>query len=406
MKLEQFAMERMQSTYENEVEFNLSESGVQPLRLAELVDDEASRAALMTEALRYTQSNGTVPLRSDIAALYAGATPSHIQVTNGGSEANYITTWNLVEPGDEVVLMVPNYMQTWGLARAFGGVIKEWPLVTDSRDSRDGEKVGRWCVDTEALEHLVSSRTKLIIICNPNNPTGARIDAADLDAIAAVAAKHGTWILSDEIYRGAELDGRETPSMWGRTDRVIVTSGLSKAYGLPGLRIGWIVGPPQTVAALWSYHDYTTISPGALSDFLARRALAPSRRARILARTRKILNENFPIMAGWLDAHGGLFSYTPPDAGAIVYLRYHHPINSTDLVNSLRERKSVLIVPGDHFGMDGYLRIGFGDDMNYLRSGLNRLDELLTELVRLKGDPTDKGSIHEGSRREGSTLSR
>jgi aspartate/methionine/tyrosine aminotransferase len=108
MKLEQFAMERMQSTYENEVEFNLSESGVQPLRLAELVDDEASRAALMTEALRYTQSNGTVPLRSDIAALYAGATPSHIQVTNGGSEANYITTWNLVEPGDEVVLMVPN----------------------------------------------------------------------------------------------------------------------------------------------------------------------------------------------------------------------------------------------------------------------------------------------------------
>jgi aspartate/methionine/tyrosine aminotransferase len=377
MKLEQFAMERMQSTYENEVEFNLSESGVQPLRLAELVDDDAARNALMSEALRYTQSNGTVPLRSDIAALYPGATPNHIQVTNGGSEANYITTWNLVEPGDEVVLMVPNYMQTWGLARAFGGVIKEWPLVNDSRN---GEKGGRWRVDTDLLARLVSARTKLIIICNPNNPTGARFDAADLDAIAAVAAKHGTWILSDEIYRGAELDGRETPSLWGRTDRVIVTSGLSKAYGLPGLRIGWIVGPPQTIASLWSYHDYTTISPGALSDFLARRALAPSHRARILARTRKILNENFPIMAGWLDAHGGLFSYTPPDAGAIVYVRYHHSINSTDLVNRLRERKSVLIVPGDHFGMDGYLRIGFGDDMDYLRSGLNRLDELLTEI--------------------------
>jgi aspartate/methionine/tyrosine aminotransferase len=377
MKLEQFAMERMQSTYENEVEFNLSESGVQPLRLAELVDDDAARHALMSEALRYTQSNGTVPLRSDIAALYPGATPNHIQVTNGGSEANYITTWNLVEPGDEVVLMVPNYMQTWGLARAFGGVIKEWPLV---HDSRNGNKGSRWHVDTDRLARLVSGRTKLIIICNPNNPTGARFDAADLDAIAAVAAKHGSWILSDEIYRGAELDGRETPSIWGRTDRVIVTSGLSKAYGLPGLRIGWIVGPPQTIASLWSYHDYTTISPGALSDFLARRALAPSHRARILARTRKILNENFPIMAGWLDAHGGLFSYTPPDAGAIVYVQYHHSINSTDLVNRLRERKSVLIVPGDHFGMDGYLRIGFGDDMDYLRSGLNRLDELLTEI--------------------------
>jgi aspartate/methionine/tyrosine aminotransferase len=328
----------------------------------------------MLEALRYTQSNGTVPLRSDIAALYPGATANHIQVTNGGSEANYITTWNLVEPGDEIVLMVPNYMQTWGLARAFGGVIKEWPLVNDTGNS------GRWRVDTDALARLVSARTKLIIICNPNNPTGARFEEADLDAIAAIASKHGTWILSDEIYRGAELDGRETPSIWGRADRVIVTSGLSKAYGLPGLRIGWIVGPPEMVASLWSYHDYTTISPGALSDFLARRALAPSQRRRILARTRTILNENYPVMAGWLDAHGGVFSYTPPDAGAIVYVRYHHPINSTDLVTRLREQKSVLIVPGDHFGMDGYLRIGFGDDVDYLRNGLNRLDELVTEI--------------------------
>src|SRR5262245_23354216 len=131
MKLEQFAMERMQSTWENQVEFNLSESGVQPLRLAELVDDAAARGALANERLRYTQSNGTAPSRSDSAALYPGTPPNHIQVTNGGSEANYITTWNLVEPGDEVVLMVPNYMQTWGLARAFGGIIKEWPLVND-----------------------------------------------------------------------------------------------------------------------------------------------------------------------------------------------------------------------------------------------------------------------------------
>jgi len=394
MKLEQFAMERMQSTYENQVEFNLSESGVQPLRLAELVDDEAARDALMTEALRYTQSNGTVPLRSDIAALYSGATADHIQVTNGGSEANYITTWHLVEPGDEVVLMVPNYMQTWGLARAFGGIVKEWPLVP--AEAARAER-GRWRVDIDALARLVSSRTKLIIICNPNNPTGARIDGPDLDGIAAIASRHGTWILSDEIYRGAELDGRETPSMWGRSDRVIVTSGLSKAYGLPGLRIGWIVGPPATVATLWSYHDYTTISPGALSDFLARRALAPSHRARILARTRKILNENFPVIAKWLDAHGGLFSYTPPDAGAIVYVRYHHPINSTDLVTRLREQKSVLIVPGDHFGMDGYLRIGFGDDVEYLRNGLNRLDEVLSDLVRLKPDTTYDSRTKEGA---------
>src|SRR5207244_3969492 len=164
------------------------------------------------------------------------------------------------------------------------------------------ERDGRWRADVDALARDVSPRTKLIIICNPNNPTGARLDEAELDGIAAIASRAGAWILSDEIYRGAELDGRETKSMWGRTERVIVTSGLSKAYGLPGLRIGWIVGPPATIAALWSYHDYTTISPGALSDFLARRALAPSHRARILARSDALMNENFPIVAAWLDA--------------------------------------------------------------------------------------------------------
>ena len=377
MRLEPFAMERMQSNYENQVDFNWSESGVHPLRLGELVDDTASRDALLAEGLRYTQSNGTVPLRTSIAALYAGATPNHIQVTNGGSEANYITTWNLVEPGDEVVMMVPSYMQTWGLARAFGATVREWPLV-------DGNRM--WSVDAEALARVTTPRTKMIIICNPNNPTGVRIEADDLDRIAEIAARHGSWILSDEIYCGAERDGRETPTIWARYDRAIVTSGLSKAYGLPGLRIGWAVGPPALIASLWSYHDYTTISPGALSDFLARRALEPARRARILARTRGILNQNFPVIAAWLDAHGGLFSYAPPDAGAIVYARYHHPINSTELVTRLRQEKSVLIVPGDHFGMDGHLRIGFGDEPTYLRAGLSRVAELIADLgLRIAG---------------------
>src|SRR5256885_2323128 len=172
MRLEPFAMERMQSTYENQVAFNLSESGVHPLRLGELVDDAASRDALLAEALRYTQSNGTAPLRESIAALYPGATRDNVQVTNGGSEANYLTTWSLVEPGDEVVMMMPNYMQTWGLARAFGATVREWPLVNNG---------ARWSVDIETLDRVLSERTRLVVICNPNNPTAARIGADDLD---------------------------------------------------------------------------------------------------------------------------------------------------------------------------------------------------------------------------------
>jgi len=377
MHIEQFAMERMQSTYENQVDYNLSESGVHPLRLGELVDDPASREDLLGEPLRYTQSNGTAELRALIATQYPGAGNEHVQVTNGGAEANYIATWNLVGPGDEVVFMVPNYMQTWGLMRAFGASVHEWPLIRPDAG-------GAWRVDTDALAALVTDRTKLIVICNPNNPTGARFEERDLDRIAAIATRHGSWILSDEIYRGAERDGRETPSMWGRSDRVVVTSGLSKAYGLPGLRIGWAVAPPPLIASMWEAHDYMTIAPGALSDALARRALGPHRE-KILRRTRAILNANFPIVARWLDDRRDSFDYAAPDAGAIVYVRYRQPVNSTELVTRLRKEKSVLIVPGDHFGMDGFLRIGYGDEPGYLQEGLHRVHELLTSMLMSHG---------------------
>jgi aspartate/methionine/tyrosine aminotransferase len=373
MRIPQFAMERMQSTWENLVDYNLSESGVHPMRLEELVEDPADRAGLLGQELIYPQSNGTIELRERVAAMYPGATADHVEVTNGGSEANFVTMWHLVEPGDEVVSMVPNYGQTLGLAEAFGGTLKSWALQL----SADGK---RWHTDIDELRRLVTGRTRLIILCNPNNPTGARIPADDLDRICEVARSVGAWVLSDEIYRGAELDGVETPSVWGRYERVIVTSGLSKAYGLPGLRIGWIVSSPQLVASTWGCHDYTTIGPGTLSDRLARVALQPAMRAKILARTRRILLTNLPVITGWLDAHAERFSYALPDAGAIVYMRYHDAINSTELVNRLRVEKSVLIVPGDHFGMDGYLRIGFGSETRYLRDGLDRLDHLLRTL--------------------------
>jgi aspartate/methionine/tyrosine aminotransferase len=367
MRIDEFVMERMQSVWENQVEINLSESGVHPLTVRELID-EAGADAVLDVALGYPQTNGTVRLRSAVAAMYPGATPDHVQITNGGSEANFVTTWSLLEPGDEVVMMAPNYMQTWGLSRAFAGTLREWRLR---------EAGGRWRPDFEALPSLLTPRTKLLIICNPDNPTGARFEAVDLDAMCAAAARHGTWVLSDEIYRGAEIDGCETPTIWGRYDRAIVTGGLSKAYGLPGLRIGWVVGPPAFVANTWAYHDYTSIAPGAVNDRLASLALEPARRARLLERTRSILRRNLPAVTRWLGAHPDDFSFIPPDAGAIVFARYHRAVNSTELTRRLREEKGVLIVPGDQFGMDGYLRIGYGGPEKDLLEGLNRLKQVL-----------------------------
>jgi hypothetical protein len=370
MRVEPFAMERFQSVWEHRVRINLSESGVHPLSVRELVGGGPALEALLDQPLVYTQTNGTEALRSAIAALYPGAGMHHVEVTNGGAEANFLAAWYLVQPGDEVVMLVPTYMQTHGLVRAFGGVVREWPLVEDG-DRR------RWQVDLESLAALVGPRTRAIVLCTPNNPTGRRLTGGELDAIAAIADRHGCWIVSDEIYRGAERDGVESPSMWGRAERVMVTSGLSKAYGLPGLRVGWVATTPEVAEALWSYHDYTTIAPGALSDRLAQTALAPPTRARLLARTRQVITGNLPRVEAWLDAHGDHYAWIPPEAGAFVYARYARAVNSTALVTRLRDEESVLVVPGDQFGMDGYLRIGVGEHTESVMAGLERLHAVL-----------------------------
>ena len=163
-------------------------------------------------------------------------------------------------------------------------------------------------------------------------------------------------------------------------ERTIITNGLSKAYGLPGLRIGWVVAPPEFITRLWSYHDYTTIGPGMLSDILARIAVSPDTRAKIRERTRGILRKNYPVLRGWIDEHRETFSLVSPRAGAIAYIRYKLNINSTELAEKLRVEKSVLLVPGDHFGMDHFVRIGYGEPPEYIRGGLERIHSTLMEL--------------------------
>jgi aspartate/methionine/tyrosine aminotransferase len=369
MRLEPFEMERFQSTWEHQVAWNLSESGVEPLRLEELALTAQDREAVLRQPLAYTQTNGTLELRTLIAARYPGASPENIQVTNGGAEANLCTLLQIVQPGDQIVMMTPNYMQAPGLARALGASVVPWPL-------RVNDETTRWVPDLTHLEKLVTAATRAIFICHPNNPTGARLTPDELDQIGSIASRHGAWVISDEIYRGAELDAVESPTMWGRAPRVIITSGLSKAYGLPGLRIGWIAGPADMIEAAWGIHDYTTIAPGAVSDLLARIALSPEGRARLLARTRGIVRANYQVLRSWLDKRT-LFSHVPPEAGAIAFVKYTHAINSTELVERLRIERSVLVVPGDHFGMDGYLRIGFGSHPQHLVGALERIAEVM-----------------------------
>ncbi|MCG8469737.1 MAG: aminotransferase class I/II-fold pyridoxal phosphate-dependent enzyme [Gemmatimonadetes bacterium] len=368
MRVPPFEMERWQSTFEHRVDFNLSESGVHPLTLAELfelIDVDPSDVHL-----EYGQSDGSDELKARIAALYEGASGDNVVVTTGGAEANYVVLWSQVSAGDRVVAVEPTYGQTPGLAEGLGAEVVSFPL----------EEARGWQPAPGAAAEYITPGTRLVVVTNPNNPTGAALSAEAMDEIAAAAAAAGAWILADEVYGGAEVDGPETPSFWGMTDRVIITGSMSKAYGLPGLRLGWIVAPADLHEELWSRKDYTTITPPTLSDLAAARVLAPEVRPRILERTRGIVRANLPNVTAWLDERPELFSYRPPDAGAICYVRYHLDMGSSELAEQLRVRKSVLVVPGDHFGMDHYMRIGFGSPAPHLDEGLGRIAEHLEEL--------------------------
>lgn len=379
MKIPRFEMERVQCLYEKEVTFNLSESGVLPMTLDELLPDPDQRAALAAERLGYPHSKGRASLRRNIAAFYGIGDEESVTVTNGGSEANYVTLWGLVDKTDRVAFMVPNYMQGFGIGSIYGRRVDTYRLAMQ----KDAAGRLEWRLDLDSLKEAVKPSTKVIVVTNPNNPTGAVLNDAEMNAIIAAADRVGAWLVADEIYRGAEVEGPLTPTFAGRYDKVIVTAGLSKAFGLPGLRTGWILAPPKLIRHLVQYHDYLTLTPGFLSDYLADVVMEPTQRDRILERTRSIVRRQLPHLEKWLNGHSGVLDCARPQAGAICMIRYQLPIASEPLYSRFRTECSVLVTPAAHFGITGkYFRVGFGYDPDHLLAGLGALDKPIAELQK------------------------
>jgi len=367
-----FVMERMMSKWENVVDVNLTESGVHPMTLGELLAMDGRDAGSLADiSFHYPQGNGVLELRETIASLYPGATADDVLVTVGAAEANYLAMTTFLEPGDECVVVLPNYMQVWGIARNRGVRVREVHLDIE----RD------WALDTAWLDEAVGPDTKMICVCNPNNPTGRIMSTAEMDAVVAAAERVGAWLLADEVYRGAEREREEeTPSFYGGYDKVLAQGSMSKAYGLPGLRVGWTVGPAEAVDAMWARREYTTIAATMLSNKLTTLALSPDVRPQILARTRQLLKGGYGLLGEWLGEQDGVFMGTPPDAAAIAFLKYDLDINSTQWMEQLRDDRGVLVVPGDHFGLDHHIRLSFALPEAELVDGLARIHESVVEL--------------------------
>jgi len=368
MEFPVFALERNQTLYENNVRLNLTESGVHPRSLSDILtlDEQTS---ILKAPLGYGYTDGRPALRRAIAGWYPGAAPENVLVANGSSEANLLALTALLSPGDDLVMIVPNFLQLDGLARALGIGVRTVAL----------SRAAGWQPDIVAIAAAITPFTKVISICDPNNPTGVLMTQAAREALAELARARGLWLHVDEIYRGAEIDGGPSPTSWGLGDRVIVSGGLSKSFALPGLRLGWLIAPPELVAQCHGRQDYTTIGTGTLSQLAGEVALRPDVRARVLGESRAILAKGRQTVTDWVAARND-WTMTRPDSGGMAFLGYSATIGSEALVARLREEESTFVCAGAWFGIEGHIRVGIGVEHDHLVQGLAALDRLMARL--------------------------
>jgi len=197
-------------------------------------------------------------------------------------------------------------------------------------------------------------------------------------AVVSAADRVGAWLLTDEVYAGAEHHtDQTTPSLWGDYERVLAVGSLSKAFALPGLRIGWVVAPADMAEEIWARQDYITITATVLGNQLATHALSPQVLPKLIDRTRTYVRKGYQNFETWCQGHAELITFVPPEAAAIAFVRYHKNINSSKLIDRLIREQSAYVVPGDHFGLDHHLRISYGLSDEYVNEGLSRLLQVL-----------------------------
>ena len=368
----QFKIESYLTEHEKNVDYNYSESGVHPIKIGDFFELAGRDLAEISNIeMDYPNVRGKVELREKIASLYPDANLNNVLTTIGASEANYLIAETILKPGDELIALQPAYMQLPGNAQNNGITLKTVELI----------EAQNWALNTDQLMATVNSNTKIISIINPHNPTGHILTQTEMNAIIKAASSVGAWIVADEVYAGTERgDTPRTPSFWGQYDRVIAVNSMSKAYGMPGLRIGWIVAPEELMPQFQLRHEYTTISSTMLGNELANIALDPEVRPKLTQRARELINFGFDTLMDMLAVHNDTYSVVPPEASAMCIVRYDLPVDSLEFVNRLVHEKSTLVVPGNCFGLDRHFRCSSALPEAYLREGLANINALVAEI--------------------------
>lgn len=373
-RMRDFALEVYFSKWEFAAQYNMTGSDAQNMTLKELLAlaSPEDREAFENIGLGYTETFGAPSLRAEIAKTYDTVTPEQLLCFAGAEEAIYVAMQVLLEESDHAIVVTPNYQAAETIPLSICEVTGV-PLDIDRG----------WDLDVDRLRRAVRPNTKLISINFPNNPTGRIIPPASLDAIVDICRKQGIWLFSDEVYRLIERDtSLRLPQAVDVYDRAISLNVMSKAYGLPGLRIGWLACKDRDALVRFErYKHYLSICNSAPSEVLARIALKA--RDRILDKNRAIVRRNISALNEFFGEFSDLFDWTEPDGGCVGFIRYKGKDGVETFTRRLVEESGVLFLPASIYRSElnevpvDCLRIGFGrshvpDGLVAMRNWLKR----------------------------------
>lgn len=369
MKIDDFKLEVFFGKYEFTAPYLLTQSDCESMTIDTLLSLETgAKETFLNSWLGYTEVAGAPELRSEIAQLYRSMSVDNVLVHAGAQEAifNFMNVY--LEEGDHVISQFPIYQSLYEVANSIGCEVSNWNI----HQGHEG-----WFMDVDELETLIQPNTKLICMNNPNNPTGYILSDVQLEKVAEIARRHDVYVFCDEVYKGLELDGSKQAWFADLYEKGISLGVMSKAYGLPGLRIGWVATKDQAILEkMMKMKHYTTICSSGPSEFLATIALKHSEE--LLDRSRKIIERNLVIADAFFVKFSELFQYNRPMAGPVAFHKINVTLPIDKFVEQVVEDSGVLLLGADVYDYDGqYFRMGYGR-MDFA-TNLSKLEAYLTD---------------------------
>ena len=366
MKFRTILLEEWMRLYYFAAEVDIGSSGVQNFSMAELrALTGFAHGDLDRIVLRDSESFGGAKVRQALADRWLDGCSDHVLVTHGSSEALYLIMTSLLSPGDEIVVLDPCYPQHFSIAEALGCRIRYWPLRFE-RGFRP---------DLDDLRRVLGPATRMVVTNFPHNPTGATLTLEEQAELLELVEKAGAYLVWDTAFSELTYDAAPLPDPTLRYDRVLSIGTLSKAYGLPGLRVGWCLGAPELLARLVETRDHLTLHLSPLVEFVAEQAIRHGRR--LVGLRLEQARSNRALLAGWIEEQEGRVEWVPPAGGVCSFVRLPTVDDVEAFCHCLAREFGVLLVPGSCFNHPLHARLGFGDSPSTLQTGLSRVSELL-----------------------------